>query len=208
MPHTERKDSRAKSSPQPPIDPPPPSLPLPSPSDPPCADCWCGVQLWIRVVTSCCASVMERSRQCWALDSTTELRRSTSKWPYRTSRSHPTGHHHITPPPSPLTHLPPSVAPVLSGEKAEKALASTPAVDLSLPKDGKIHINVNLGNKEKKKEKKTDGGLSAGMSGLKLAPPPAGGAGGGEKKKEKKESKKEENGGGPPAATPDDWVTF
>ena len=79
-----------------------------------------------------------------------------------------------------------------STEKAEKALSSTPAVDLSLPKDGKIHINVNLGNKDKKKtEKKTDGGLSAGMGGLKLAPPPSKAAEGDKKKKADKAS---ENG--------------
>jgi len=87
-------------------------------------------------------------------------------------------------------------------EKAEKALASTPALDLSLPKDGKIHIN--LGSKSKaKKDKDTASSLSSGLGQLKLAPPPAGGATT-TSTKEKKEKKKESA----PANTPDGWVTF
>jgi len=92
-------------------------------------------------------------------------------------------------------------------EKAEKALASTPAVDLSLPKDGKIHINVNLGGKKDSKAKKDKGeGITAGMGGLKLAPPPAGGAVTDKKKDKKKDGKDDAPTAG--AATPDDWVTF
>ena len=76
-----------------------------------------------------------------------------------------------------------------STEKAEKALASTPAVDLSLPKDGKIHIN--LGNKAKKEKPKAEGAaaITAGLGGLKLAPPPtasASSSAGADKKKDKK----------------------
>lgn len=93
---------------------------------------------------------------------------------------------------------PPPCSPLLSTEKAEKALASTPAVDLSLPKDGKIHINVNLGNKGKEKKKeKSDGGISAGLGGLKLAPPPTGGSSA--DKKDKKKDKKEDAFGAAPA---------
>ena len=86
---------------------------------------------------------------------------------------------------------------VFSTEKAEKALASTPAVDLSLPKDGKIHINVNLGGSKAKKDKpKADGaaGITAGVGGLKLAPPPAAGASSSAGDK-KKDNKKKEAGG-------------
>ena len=89
-------------------------------------------------------------------------------------------------------------------EKAEKALASTPAVDLSLPKDGKIHINVNLGTKGKegkaKKESnnnnKTTEGITAGLGGLKLAPPPSGGSGAAPKKEKKKDGKDDAQTGG------------
>jgi len=95
-----------------------------------------------------------------------------------------------------LLPRPPSVP---STEKAEKALASTPAVDLSLPKDGKIHINVNLGNKNKdKKKEKSDGGISAGLGGLKLAPPPTAGSSG--EKKDKKKDKKDDVFGAPAGA--------
>jgi len=92
-------------------------------------------------------------------------------------------------------------------EKAEKALASTPAVDLSLPKDGKIHINVNLGSKAKKDKPKADGasGITAGVAGLKLAPPPTAAASSSSADK-KKDAKKKETGGA--TQQPDDWVTF
>ena len=82
-----------------------------------------------------------------------------------------------------------------STEKAEKALASTPAIDLSLPKDGKIHINVNLGNKAKKDKPKADGaaGITAGVGGLKLAPPPTASAS--SAAADKKKDKKKETGG-------------
>jgi len=90
-------------------------------------------------------------------------------------------------------------------EKAEKALSSTPAIDLSLPKDGKIHINVNLGSKVKKDKPKADGaaGITAGVGGLKLAPPPTAGAS--SSANDKKKDKKKEAGA---SGTPDDWVTF
>jgi len=103
-------------------------------------------------------------------------------------------------------------------EKAEKALSETPAIDLSIPKDGKIHINLGgKKEKEKKKEPKSDGGISSGIGALKLAPPPSGSSSSttttsssssssGEKKK--KDSKKDDAFGPPTAGTPDDWVTF
>jgi len=95
-------------------------------------------------------------------------------------------------------------------EKAEKALASTPAVDLSLPKDGKIHINVNLGTKAKegkakKESNKAADGITAGLGALKIAPPPSGGSSAAPKKEKKKDGKDDAQGG---ATTPDDWVTF
>jgi len=87
----------------------------------------------------------------------------------------------------------------LNGAK-EAELPTTPAVNLQLPAGGKIHIN--LGSKKEKKEKK-DGGLSSGMSGLKLAPPPSGSEAATTKKapKEKKEKSAEKE-------APADWVTF
>ena len=62
-------------------------------------------------------------------------------------------------------------------------------MDLSLPKDGKIHIN--LGNKAKKEKPKAEGAaaITAGLGGLKLAPPPtasASSSAGADKKKDKK----------------------
>jgi len=107
-----------------------------------------------------------------------------------------------------------------NGEKAEKALSSTPAIDLSLPKDGKIHINIpSKGSKKKEnKENKSDGGLSAGMGALKLAPPPTSGSpnaassstsSSSSTDKKKKEKKKDDDGfGSSTGGTPDDWVTF
>jgi len=62
----------------------------------------------------------------------------------------------------------------INGTKVEKELPSGPALDLSIPKDGKIH--VNLGKKTGKKDKdKNDAAsaISAGLGGLKLAPPPS-----------------------------------
>jgi len=109
-----------------------------------------------------------------------------------------------------------------NGEKAEKALSSTPAIDLSLPKDGKIHINIPSKGKDSKKkenkENKSDGGLSAGIGALKLAPPPAGSANTSSSSssatssstdKKKKDKKKDDDGfGSSTGGTPDDWVTF
>jgi len=86
-------------------------------------------------------------------------------------------------------------------EKAEKALANTPALDLSLPKDGKIHIN--LGGKAKAKKDKDVSSLSASVGQMKLAPPPAGGVAA-SATKEKKDKKKESTS----TDTPNDWVTF
>ena len=88
------------------------------------------------------------------------------------------------------------VSPAVSTEKAEKALASSPAIDLSLPKDGKIHINVNLGSKAKKDKPKGDGaaGITAGVGGLKLAPPPSAAAASSSAADKKKDKKKEAGG--------------
>jgi len=107
-----------------------------------------------------------------------------------------------------------------NGEKAEKALSSSPAIDLSLPKDGKIHINLgskSKDSKKKEKENKSDGGISSGLGALKLAPPPSSSSPNsssssstsGSTDKKKKEKKKEDDGfGSSSGGTPDDWVTF
>jgi len=106
-----------------------------------------------------------------------------------------------------------------NGEKAEKALSTAPAIDLSIPKDGKIHINLKTKDKDTKEKKKTDGGISSGLGALKLAPPPSGSSGNSnnssssstaaapdKKKKDKKD--KDDGFGSSTAGTPDDWVTF
>jgi len=120
-----------------------------------------------------------------------------------------------------------------NGEKAATALSSAPAIDLSLPKDGKIHINLKGKEKEKEKKKESnkggDGGLSSGMGALKLAPPPSNTTTHNssttatttttttttDKKRDKKKENKEEgfsnnsnNSNNNGKGNPDDWVTF